>query len=232
MKPWKEQTIKSWSEFIATMTGREYSDCFWSFRGVPSADFDLIPSIGRESVRERYSKEWEEEIFSRFKQEAIPHLIRLPTTEIGWLCLARHHGLPTRLLDWTSSPLIAAFFAVSGAKRATIDPPDCAIYAYWGKEYVGEEQIKNPFAGRKNFIEIRVSHYSPRLTAQKGYFTLHGRPTVPLRHPTLRKIIIPGELCVSFTEYLDLFGINAATLFPDLDGLAAYLGSYYRDVEV
>jgi hypothetical protein len=224
----KEQRIRSWNDFIG-IARRRYVDGLWAFRGVSSIDSELIPSIGRKTAREKYSREWEEEIFYRFKQEAIPHLARLPPTEIAWLALARHHGLPTRLLDWSSSPLVAAFFAVSGARRGTNAPADSVVHAYKIDEYIGEEMIRNPFATRKRFIEIRVSHYSPRLTAQKGFFTLHGSPTKPLRHRTLHKMIIPGRLCADFEENLDLFGINAATLFPDLDGLAEYWGWYYRE---
>jgi hypothetical protein len=223
----KDWVIKTWNEFICIANG--FTNGLWGFRGVSSVDFELIPSIGRRSIRNEYSKEWEEEIFSRFKEEAIPHLVRLPPTELAWLALARHHGLPTRLLDWTSSPLIAAYFAVSEAKKNNGLARDCAVYAYEDGEYIGEENVNNPFSDRKKAIEVRVSHYSPRLAAQKGFFTLHGNPTTPFIHPTLRRIVIPGRLCAELEEKIDLFGINAATLFPDLDGLAAYWGWYYRE---
>jgi len=223
----KERIVKSWDQYISI--AKEFNDGLWSFRGMASVDYKLIPTIGRPSARYRYSRDWEEDILYLFKQEAIPHLVRVPPTELSWLALARHHGLPTRLLDWTSSPLIAAYFAVNEAMNGAGNPHDCAVYAYQNQAFTGEEAIKNPFAPRKRAIEIRVSHYSPRLTAQKGFFTLHGNPTLPFQHRTLRRFIIPGRLCAQFLQNLDLFGVNAATLFPDLDGLAAYWAWYYRD---
>jgi hypothetical protein len=222
--------IPNWKSLLSKVSGYGGIEGFgdWGFRGVPSADFDLIPSIGRKTSRPEYSRSWELEIFDRFKQQAIPYLVQIPPNELTWLALARHHGLPTRLLDWTLSPLIAAYFAVSGARVGTTTPGDCAIYAYRSIGMAREDSIRNPFSIRQKYVEVHVAHYSPRLAAQKGFFIIHRNPSKPFRPKTLHKLIIPGRLCEEFQDNLDFFGINSATLFPDLHGVAQYWGWYYK----
>jgi hypothetical protein len=62
-----------------------------------------------------------ERMLDLFKQRSIPHLERLPANDFEWMFLAQHHGLPTRLLDWSTNALVALFFATSGAPSKDID---------------------------------------------------------------------------------------------------------------
>src|SRR5688572_9039340 len=84
----------------------------WVFRGVGDAHkHQLVPKIGRDP--RLYSLPLERVIFANFKRRA-PQFINIRgMTEWDLLALAQHHGLPTRLLDWTTNPLVAAYFAVT-----------------------------------------------------------------------------------------------------------------------
>ena len=79
------------------------------YRGQPNAGHQLLPTMGREPEMLRH----ERVLLNRFKQNAHQMLERQPESEWDWLFLARHHGLESRLLDWSESPLIGLYFAVS-----------------------------------------------------------------------------------------------------------------------
>src|SRR2546422_6373760 len=72
-----------------------------------------------------YSLRLEKDSFDLFKMYGISFLEYQPKNEWDWLAIAQHHGLPTRLLDWTYNPLVAAYFAVEEEVAET----DSAIYA-------------------------------------------------------------------------------------------------------
>lgn len=209
----KEKTIKSFSEFTDEINGVSPTSLF---RGISDKNFKLIPSLfrhkdlGDPKIREK-------NLMWVFKAQSKAHLINTPSNEIEWLTIAQHHGLPTRLLDWSLSPLVSAFFAVKNDFNK-----DGAICIYDKEQFSQEENIniKNLDA----IVSFFPSHVTKRISAQSGMFTVHPLKNSELKKEDLTKtIIIKKEIKVEILSKLVKYGIHHSTMFPDLDGLSNYI---------
>lgn len=187
-----------------------HSDVPLIYRGMENAEWELKPTVGR---LENYSPRLEREMLTLFKTGARPYLDKEPSNDWEWIAMAQHHGLPTRLLDWTANPLVATYFAVernSGTDRviyAVPVPSVLNIASYTPFEYDKQDYVFLP------------EHVSPRIVAQGGYFTIHRKPNVAFNE-WFRKIVVPDSLAVEIKLHLTRYGVNRASLFPGLDGLA------------
>lgn len=149
------------------------------------------------------------------------------------LALAQHHGLPTRLLDWTRRSHVAAYFAISGALSQRGVWPDDTRLAVWA--------LNLTFAVHwKKLLTIRVpGSNSANLAAQAGLFTLlrqEGARGMPFTGPIsvdgyllaessslaipLIKVTLPLSQAPKALHLCSLYGISGATMFPDLYGAA------------
>ena len=209
-------TIKSFHDFHDIIQGNRFKPII--YRGVKDAKFHLIPKIGRVPMREGYDRREEElYMFNMFKHQSIQYLTSIPNDDWEWLALAQHHGLPTRLLDWTNNPLVALYFAV--AERFN---EDSTVFTYYDVPDINLKMSQSPFE-YSSIVRFVSPYISPRIAAQSGLFTIHPEPEVPLINEHVSKIIIPQELRRDFKQMLHNYGINRATLFPGLDGLAQHL---------
>ena len=193
----------------------------WIFRGHSKAIFELVPSVGRSIHTARSRERYEKSLFDIFKREARAYCDALPANDWEWLSLAQHHGLPTRMLDWTYNPLVALYFAVAADEE--VDGKFFALRAV-RKEYGSPSspfQLGKPVKFFPNIITARIR-------AQEGVFVVCHDVESPLDR------VLPSQWSIEEHQVLaskkrDLryqlfrFGIHASALFPDLDGLSARL---------
>lgn len=188
------------------------------FRGVKSTEYKLIPKIGRFELRGMKTEvEKEQYMFHLFKERGLPYIEQSLESDWEWLALAQHYGLPTRLLDWTRNPLVAAYFAVENMHE-----DDSVVYAYENNQMLDISKYPSPFeiTDIKRFIP---KHITQRITTQNGVFTIHPDPKKPFNSLKIKKIIIKHSFRKELKIILHKYGIHRASLFPGLDGLAEHL---------
>lgn len=208
----EEITINSSPEFHSFLA--EHYGVQYLFRGVRDKEFQLIPKIGRPEFNKGDRKAREIEYLTLFKQRAIQHLKVTPRDDWEWLALAQHHGLPTRLLDWSYNPLVALFFAIEAECKT-----DSAVYVYDTSDHPTSKLAKSPLTITSTRV-YHPSHITPRLTAQSGVFTAHHEPSTPLEDPKMIKLLVPNKHRKHFKKALFQCGVHSGSAFPDLDGLA------------
>ena len=109
----KESKVYTVPDLLRRVEERQRSVPIW-FRGSTNKDYQLVPSLGRPP----YQLDQEKALINVFKQNAVQFVDQRPPSQWEWLFLARHHSVPTRLLDWTESPLIGLYFAVNSVDNS------------------------------------------------------------------------------------------------------------------
>lgn len=225
-----------WSEFKEWATrARDESDAA-IFRGHGSNRFRLKTTLHRAGRHrlERYCSRTLVQFRSNAEAVLGMHINMSDGDDYSMLLgLAQHHGLPTPLLDWTSSPYIAAFFAFADALESSESRPNDSHVRVYG--------ITRDFLSRNSPDVVRVAfsvpyvaslaisaRNNPRLYAQQGQFLVTNVADVEhylcsIEKNTGEKIIIAADVpiaCVSEAlEDLQFMGLTAATMFPGLDGV-------------
>lgn len=213
----KEITIQSLEHFHKQI--QTYDRKKDIYRGVRKKEYELIPKIGRVSFPSSTSRKKEEKLMLEwFQERAMLYFDFTLRDEWELIAVAQHHGLPTRLLDWTRNPLVAAYFAVENKYAG-----DSAIYVLKGYDAISEEgRMVDPLE-HTEVVKYAPPHMTERIVAQAGIFTIHPEPEIAFSSDSVDKLIIPHSLRKKFKKMLDTYGINRAVLFPGLDGLANYI---------
>jgi hypothetical protein len=212
------------------------------FRGQSVSTWQLVPSLARQT---RHLAA-ESALRKRFMQNAVPHLERTPTEEWEWMFLMQHHRAPTRLLDWSESPLTALYFAVSEEKHIKkdaavwcLDPIAMNIEArVTGFKFANEipafgiDNVLNNYL--PSHVDESPSVMSPvaimgprntaRMAAQLGVFTINHREHTPIEAIGAAnhawRWLVPAAAKRDLRKELALLGFTALTLFPELDRVA------------
>jgi len=215
--------IKDWADFHAKLEGMR--DTGWIFRGVSSPGHYPIPSIGREKVFGPYKRVQEERLFQEFKDRAIALMNDARFNDWDWLAYAQHIGVPTRLLDWTASPLVATFFALESDSRE-----DRVVYAVKYSRFIHEVDHKKcgPFENS------RIGRFTAplafdRIRAQRGLFTIHPDPTKIFYPRSMKTLLIESSKAPEFRRRLFKYGIDHWHVYPDTHGLGRQLNWQYKN---
>jgi hypothetical protein len=230
------------SEYVAIISEErsENSQDLMLFRGHRVAGWKLLPKIGRPETRLKAKlntplKTVELEMFKSFKRLSLPFLTKIPDTTLENLAVAQHHGLPTRLLDWTSNALAALWFAVRNPSKE--ENTDAAVWILhpFDVEFLDDGPSFDPF-GVDEVLVYRPRHLTTRIIAQSGCFTVH--PLIPPHMPQqgyaaieddsplvprLKKIEIPQASFSDLRDDLERHGVSDLTMFPDLEGVARFI---------
>lgn len=195
----------------------------------------LLPSIARANPMFD-STLTEKEMLLDLKRRSQLLIKNQSMTDWEWLVLAQHFGLKTRLLDWTSNPLVALWFACVDENKSKINSYVYRICVDKDK-LVDTTKNNSPFTNTLSRI-LRPSLNNERIIAQSGWFTAHrfskkNNQFLPLeRNSELTKSIVELEIQADqkteILRTLSRFGINNRTLYPDISGLCAHLNWKYK----
>lgn len=226
MQTFKIDTIEKYFDFLKTF---EVNNSM-IFRGVADYRYKLIPSIGRlKPLGGILNLEREKFIIESFQKESRRFLTFEPKNDWEWLCIAQHYGVPTRLLDWSKSPLIATYFALEN-EDFNFDC-DCAIYALTSvyELNISSTTYANPF-DVKEFIEFNPPILDNRIENQKAVFTIFPNPFEPIEiEKDLFKFVIDKNLRKILRDKLSLFGIDENTIYPGLEGVGKKIKRIYYE---
>jgi len=205
------------------------------FRGQADFLWTLEPSIARiKNPNHCYNmslRGWhamESYLIREFERFSYPYLKNEPSNDIDWLVHAQHHGLPTRLLDWSENPLKALFFAVEDRSFGDVDG---AIHLCSPEQVGPSTKDIHEGEGGQFFCS---SYINDRISAQEGVFSIpyidktndnftKSLDVVTEDLLTYEKVRIPKEFKPNIRNQLNKIGINHRTIFPGLDGISKML---------
>ncbi len=238
---------------IIVCVNNEFGGQIW-WRGNPRYEYKLQPAIFRQREASGGTN-YEQSINIRFLQKAPALRAQLPSKDSfwEWLFLMQHYRHPTRLLDWTESPLIACYFACTSFDKHNLTElkSDGALFGfsphrlnyYQIRQYgtvdprgsdnlpIVRGAFEKGFISDQKCLGVTPTFIDPRMISQLSVFTIHS-DNEPLEDNTnstefLVKFRIPSNSKEALREQLKHAGIRPSNLFPDLE----HLSSEIQDVK-
>jgi hypothetical protein len=223
------------------------------YRGLNNSDHKLIPKLFR-NPKKGYRR-IEREIYHRFLYVLSLEDQDYVDRNMSWHIIVKmqHHGTPTRLLDWTDSFAVALFFALQSDGAEPVSPCIWVANPYllsakakkrddkwlealhlspeydYYKCFIAQDEANWPFESPLPFLPPTPT---PRIIAQRGFFTIHGTDTRPLEEQCPKHVIkldIPRAVWDDARKFLELAGCDRRSLFPDIDGFSIDVQKTYLD---
>lgn len=232
-------------EFFSMCSGVLKDDTEYWFRGHGDLRWTLTPFALRYETADGRDRALNLlRIFKRYAETKLPHPPE-SHEELRWVQLARHYGLPTRLLDWTRNAAIALYFACQRSGKPDVDggvftlnpedlnreadPENPRIYDAHSDadriaKYFRLSGTKDP-RGRKT-IAINPVWNDQRIVLQQGVFTLHGSREFTLtagQAPSLVCWRVPAEHKQKILRELERAGICEMSIYPEPEHMCQYL---------
>lgn len=241
-------TMDELLQFVQALAARHGDHAQLWYRGEDNSSLTLVPSIQRSEKRLQMERFLSNDFYIRAKQtlEAPPDR----NNYAYWIALMQHYGLPTRILDWSRSPLVAVFFAT---ETYAVTDTDACVWVLV-PDALNEEEgfgrciypIDADTAQEMLLPAFKHLHHNPvledkilacastdknlRMYSQQSCFTVHNSlrklEDICDEH-MLYKIIIPKDKKQYFIESLRVLGITEGFIYPDLEHICRDLRRSY-----
>jgi hypothetical protein len=246
-----EKNVSSIGELIFEIEKiySEQNDLLW-FRGHSDKEWQLVPSIQRENYNEN-----EQYLSNDFYIRASVSVKEKPSHDdySGWMSLMQHFGLPTRLLDWSQSPLFATFFATNDFQKYPeqdaciwILKPGLLNESEGFGSYIYPMDTKTvremlypafkPYKSTSHDVEDKIIacypvEYNMRIYTQQSAFTVHNtlkKLTSLNVQNLLSRFIIPANAKENILKQLKTCGITLRNVYPDIEHISKELKEFYK----
>jgi len=221
---WHGSSIYDFEEWLKNVSDKTSVSVFRGQRRY----WPLLPRV-IEGCKRGTVLEQEGELFSRFKADAGRCLHVIPKTDWDWLVVAQHHGLPTRLLDWSFDPFVALWFALENYLKPESEP-EVWVLNPKKEDYVIPRTGMRPFQGARTKV-FKPTFRIPRVREQKGCFTLFKyvkkskSEFVPLEQNVrlrqrLQRFRVASYSCEKMRGWLEKKGYTHDRMYPDINEVA------------